>query len=259
MMQRASSGPMVVVAMDHCGLNGTIEGLEDPGRVIEMAATGGADAVMTTLGVVKHYRGALTQRVPTYLRLDGGPTRYREEWLSYTEWSLLHSVEDAQRLGVHGVCVMAFLGAKVELETMRILGRVVSECMQAKLPVMVEALPCPAPGVSDPKDAAAMASACRVAFERGADLVKTYYTGTPEGFRQVTEATPVPVLLAGGPRMDTDEAVLQSVADAMSVGCKGVVFGRNIWQHPNPAGMLQALRAVVHESQAVAEARRHVA
>ena len=74
---------------------------------------------MTTFGVAKRYREQLAGRIPTIIRLDGGPSLYREDWLAYTEWSLLHSVEDALLLGAAGVVLMAFVGIPVELETYR--------------------------------------------------------------------------------------------------------------------------------------------
>src|SRR5688572_32971714 len=137
--------------MDHARAYGAIEGLEDPGAVIEASVDGGADAVMTTFGVAKRYREQLAGRIPTIIRLDGGPSLYREDWLAYTEWSLLHSVEDALFLGVDAVVLMAFVGIPVELETFRIVSKVASECMRVKLPLLVEALPCPSHRIRDAK------------------------------------------------------------------------------------------------------------
>ncbi|HJQ27706.1 MAG TPA: hypothetical protein VJ827_00065 [Rubrobacter sp.] len=247
----ASDGKALVVAMDHARTYGAIDGLEDPGMVIEAAVEGGADAVMTTFGVAKHYREQLAGRIPTVIRLDGGPSLYREDWLAYTEWSLLHSVEDALLLGADGVVLMAFVGIPVELETYRIVARVAGECLRANLPLVVEALPCPSERIPDPKAPDAMASAARLAFEHGADLVKSYYT---EDFRRVTDNCPVPVLIAGGPRMETVEETLQVVHDAMQADAAGAVFGRNIWQSGDTRGMIQALKSIIHEGRPVAEA-----
>ena len=166
--------------------------MEDPGAVIDSVVEAGADAIMTTFGVIKHYQDRLIGRIPTLMRLDGGPSLYREDWLAYTEWALLHSVEDALMLGADGVCLMAFVGIPVELETYRIVAKVAGECMRCNLPVMVEALPAKSARIPDPMDAAAMASACRLGFEHGADLIKTYYTGSPESFRTVIDNCPVP-------------------------------------------------------------------
>jgi DhnA family fructose-bisphosphate aldolase class Ia len=249
----APDGKALIVAMDHARTFGAIEGLEDPGSVIDAAVEAGADAVMTTFGVAKHYRERLVGRVPTILRLDGGPSVYREDWLAYTQWSLLHSVEDALLLGADGVVVMTFVGIAVELETHRIVAKVAGECTRANLPLMVEALPCRSERIPDPKSAEAMASAARLAFEHGADVVKSYYTGSQDGFRRVTDNCPVPVLIAGGPKMETVEETLQVVHDATRAGAAGVVFGRNIWQSGDTRGMIRALRGIIHDGRSVAD------
>ena len=247
----AADGKALVVAMDHARAFGAIGGLEDPGSVIDAAIEAEADAVMTTFGVAKHFRERLIGRIPTILRLDGGPSLYREDWLAYTELSMLHSVEDALLLGADCVVVMAFVGISVELETYSIVARVDGECMRANLPMMVEALPCPSERIPDPKATDAMASAARLAFEHGADLVKSYYT---EDFSRVTENCPAPVLIAGGPRMETIGETLQVVHDAVGAGAAGVVFGRNIWQSGDTRGTIRALKGIIHDGRPVADA-----
>src|SRR5215213_8099369 len=176
----ASDGRALIVALDHARAYGAIEGLEDPGAVIEASVEGGADAVMTTFGVAKRYHDQIAGRIPTVIRLDGGPSLFREDWLAYSEWSLLHSVEDALLLGADAVVLMAFVGIPVELETYRIVARVAGECLRANLPLVVEALPCPGERIPDPRATDALATAARIGFEHGADLVKSYYT---EDFR----------------------------------------------------------------------------
>jgi class I fructose-bisphosphate aldolase len=246
----------VVIAMDHARTLGAVQGLDDPGAVLDRVIDAGADAIMTSYGVVKRYRDKLIGRLPTFLRLDGGPSSYREDWLEYTEWSLLHTVDDARRLGVDGVCVMGFLGGAVEMRTYEIVARVVGDCAADRLPVMVEALPCPTERIPDPSDAKAMADASRIAFELGADIVKTYYTGSPESFRRVVEVTPAPVMIAGGVKMDTIRAALAVVHGSVAAGGRGVVFGRNIWQRPNPAAVVTALSAIIKDGASVDDAMR---
>jgi len=245
----------LVVALDHARTLGVVKGLEDPGTVLDQVIEAGADGIMTSYGVVKKYGNRIIGRVPTFLRLDGGPSIYREDWLKYTEWSLLHSVEDARDLGVDGVCVMCFIGGEVELRTFEIVARVASNCHADGLPVMVEALPCLGLSrIPEPLSPEAMASAARIAFEHGADIIKAYYTGTPEGFRNVTLNCPVPTLIAGGSKMDTEKAALEVVHGAMLGGAKGVVFGRNIWQSRNVPGAVAALRAIIHSGATVDQA-----
>ncbi len=254
----ASDHKAIIVAMDHARAHGVIEGLEDPGKVIDDVVAGGADGIMTTFGVIKHYRDKLIGRIPTILRLDGGPSLYREDWLANTEWNLFHSIEDALFLGVDGVVLMTFVGIPIELETYRTVSKIAAECLRVKLPLIVEALPCPSPRIPDAKSPEAMASAARLGFEHGADYVKSYYTGTPEGFRHVVHNCPVPVLIAGGPKVDTNQEVLQQVAGAMEAGAAGVVFGRNIWQSGQTREMLAALRHIVHENGTVSAAVRQL-
>lgn len=244
----------LVVAMDHARAMGAVEGLEDPGAVIDLAVEAGADAVMTSYGVIKRYKDRLIGRIPTLLRVDGGPSFYREDWLKNSKWSLLHTVEDADALGVDGVCTMVFMGSEVEMETLEITSEVAGELSGSSMTLMVEALPCPSERIADPLDAKAMADACRLAFEHGADMLKTYATGSAESFRQVTENCPNPVLIAGGAKMDSERAVMQVVRDTLDAGGKGVVFGRNIWQNPHPAKMIKALRHLIHEDGTVDDA-----
>ncbi|MEE9210115.1 MAG: hypothetical protein V3U23_06650 [Kiloniellales bacterium] len=246
----------LVVAMDHARAFGVVEGLEDPAQVIETVIDAGADAIMTSYGVLKRYRDRLIGRVPTILRLDGGPSVFREDWLAYTEWSLLHTVAEARALGADAVSVMAFIGGAVELKTLEIVAGAARECMADGLPLMVEALPCPSERIPDPTAAEPMASACRLAFEHGADVVKTYYTGSAESFRHVTGNCPVPVLIAGGPKMDSAEEVLAVVHDSIEAGARGVVFGRNIWQSPDPRAMVSALSHIIHGKGSVGEAAK---
>lgn len=250
----ATDNRACIIAADHGGIFGVIPGLEDPGKVIDDIVSAGADGMLVSYGLLKRYGSHLVGRIPTILRLDGGPTTFRQDWLTYTEWSLLHTVQDAVMLGADAVAVMAFIGSSVEVETLRIVSQVASECMRAKMPLVVEALPCPGERIPDAKAADAIASASRIAFEHGADLIKTYYTGTPESFRGVVETCPVPILIAGGPKMKTTEDAFQVVHDAMQAGAVGTVFGRNVWESGRSRPMIAALRQIIHGNCSVSEA-----
>lgn len=101
------------------------------------------------------------------------------------------------------------------------------------------------------RDARYLALACRVSAELGAHLVKTYYC---EDFGKVVEGCPVPLVVAGGPKLDSDRAALELAFQAISAGAHGIDMGRNIWQSDHPVPMLKALRAIVHEQATVNEA-----
>ena len=151
----------------------------------------GVDGVLCNYGVAKHYRDVFTNRIPVVLRLDGGESVHRSDWLAYDEWRQLFTVEDAVSIGADAVFTMTFVGGPSELDTLEVTSPSAAE---AGLPLMVEALPCKGERVPDPMDPDVMASAARLAFEHGADLIKNYYTGRREGYRKSVEATPIPTL-----------------------------------------------------------------
>jgi fructose-bisphosphate aldolase, class I len=250
----ARDGKALVLAMDHGRTGGITPGIEQPDRVFDQVLEEGADALMTSFGILKQYASVLAGRVPTILRVDGGISLYQHDWLDYDEWRLMYSLEDAHALGASGVIVMTFIGAGCELQTLDITARVSAAALNSDLVVMSEALPVKCERIPDPLDAGAMASAGRLAFEHGADVIKNYYTGSTESFRTVTESIPIPVMIAGGIQSDNDRTILQSVKDAMDAGARGAVIGRNIWQHANPAGMTRALSRIIHEDTEVNEA-----
>jgi putative autoinducer-2 (AI-2) aldolase len=74
--------------------------------------------------------------------------------------------------------------------------------------------------------------------------VKTYWC---EDFDKVVNGCPVPVIIAGGPKCETELEVFEFVYDGMQKGGIGINLGRNVWQHPNPVAMAKALYAIVHE------------
>lgn len=250
----ASDNKALILAMDHNIVEGNVSGLEDPGRIIDMAAEVGVDGIMTSYGIIKRYRDQLIGCIPTIMRLDSGPSIYRQDWMTYTEYSQQFSVDDAVALGADAVVTNLFMGLPVELETLKITARVAAACYQANLPHVVEALPCASERVPEPKSGQAMAAAGRLAFERGADYIKSYYTGSVDSFKIVVDSCPVPVLIAGGPKMETTQEMLAMVYDAMQAGAAGVIFGRNIWQNPKPQGVVRALLHIIHNNGSVDEA-----
>ena len=87
----------------------------------------------------------------------------------------------------------------------------------------------------------------RVAYELGADIVKTAYTGSVDSFAEVVEYAEIPVVIAGGSKKSEFE-ILREVAEAMSAGASGVAIGRNVFQSDNPKAVARALRMIVHEN-----------
>jgi fructose-bisphosphate aldolase, class I len=247
-------GRALVVAMDHARDWGGLPGLERPGETIAQVLSGGADAIMTTYGVAKQFSHLTAGRAAMIVRLDGWASHFRESWLQYSGWQTLYTVEDALRVGADAVIVNYFMGGPAEHDSLRVLARAAAEADKLGVPLVAECLPCPSPQIAEPNDPDMIAVAARIANEHGADMIKCYYSGTIDGFRQVTETNPAPVLIAGGAVMETARDVLTVVSDALQAGARGVFFGKNIWQSPDPAAMTAAMARVIHEGATPDEA-----
>ncbi len=101
------------------------------------------------------------------------------------------------------------------------------------------------------RDARYLRLACRICAELGAQFVKTYYVA--DGFETVTASCPVPIVMAGGKKLPELDA-LTMAHRAVTEGASGVDMGRNIFQSDDPAGMMHAVVAVVHEGKSPEEA-----
>jgi len=107
--------------------------------------------------------------------------------------------------------------------------------------------------VKNPHDPEVVAHTARIGAECGADIVKTLYTGDIDSFSKVVESIPVPVVIAGGPKANTDIEVLQMTEDAMNAGAKGVTYGRNIFAHRSPEKIVEALAGIIFKNQTAKE------
>lgn len=103
-----------------------------------------------------------------------------------------------------------------------------------------------------------VAHAARVGAELGADIIKTNYTGDVDSFKKVVKGCPVPIIIAGGPKMATDRDLLKMASEAIKTGAAGVSIGRNVFQHRNPVGMVRALSKIVQEEASVEQAMREL-
>jgi class I fructose-bisphosphate aldolase len=92
-----------------------------------------------------------------------------------------------------------------------------------------------------------VAHCARVGVELGADIVKVNYTGDIESFSRVVDGCCVPVVIAGGPKLESERDLVQMVHDSIRAGGSGLSVGRNIFQHESPAKIVAALHKVVHE------------
>ena len=108
--------------------------------------------------------------------------------------------------------------------------------------------------IGDEYSPEAVAHAARVGAELGADIVKTNYTGDHDSFCLVVESCPVPVVIAGGPRVESEMDLLSMVEGAINAGARGVAMGRNIFQSEDPTLITRRICAVVHGGMTAKEA-----
>jgi len=151
------------------------------------------------------------------------------------------------------VSVHVNLGAEYEQEMLADLGMVAENCAEWGMPLLVMIYP-RGKDIKDSFDVEHIKQCARTATELGADIVKTNYTGDIDSFREVTRGSLAPVVIAGGPKMDSDERILQMVKDSIEAGGKGVSIGRNVFQHRNIVGITRAISGIVLHDLEVEEA-----
>ena len=170
---------------------------------------------------------------------------------------LTGSVEEAIRLGADGVSLHINIGGKEEPEMLHQLGSVAHECHQWNMPLLAMMYP-RGEKIKDPHDPEIVGHVARIGAECGADIVKTVYTGDVDSFSKVVKSTPVPIVIAGGPKAKSDLDILQMTEDAMKAGAKGVTYGRNIFAHKNPQQMVQALAGIIFRKESAKEAAKKI-
>ena len=230
-------GHCFYLAMDHGYFLGPTHRLENVGKTLAPLAEY-ADAVFIPRGSLR-YSVPATTHLPIILRVSGGQSISSED---LTNEDVTLSIEDIIRLNASAVGYSVYLGSPHEHQTLMGLYRLINMCRPYDIPVM--AVTAVGRELDQKQQTRFLSMACRVSAEAGADVVKTYYCAD---FEKVVEGCPVPVVIAGGPKTDSQLEVLKFVYDGMQRGAAGVNLGRNIWQDEYPPAMAAALRAVIHE------------
>jgi fructose-bisphosphate aldolase/2-amino-3,7-dideoxy-D-threo-hept-6-ulosonate synthase len=245
------SGRTVIVPMDHGVTSGPIYGLTDMKNAVNAIAEGGANAVLLHKGIVIAGHRGYGKDIGLIIHLSAS-TSLGPDPLNKV---IVATVEEAIRLGADAVSMHVNVGAENEAEMLEALGMTTMICEEWNMPLLAMMYP-RGKKVKNEHEPEMVMHAARVGAELGADLVKTNYTGDPESFKEVIRGCPVPVIIAGGPKANTDAEVLEMVEDAISVGASGISIGRNVFQHKNPTAMTKALSKVVHEGVSAKEAMK---
>src|SRR6266705_3856880 len=241
---RKETGRTVMLAVDHGYFMGPTHRLEQPRKTIDPLLAY-ADGLMLTRGTLRNCVDPKAN-VPIVLRVSGGASIVSS---SLSNEDITTSVRDAIRLNAAAMALSIFIGSEHEHQTLTNLGKLVNDGEEHGIPVLAVT----AVGKElEKRDARYLALACRIAAELGAHFVKTYYC---ENFGKVVRGCPVPLVVAGGPKLETEIDAFQLAHDAIQQGAVGVDMGRNIWQSEHPVPMIKAIRDIVHRGATVREAQ----
>jgi putative autoinducer-2 (AI-2) aldolase len=237
-------GHALFLPIDHGYFQGPTRKLEEPGKTIEPLLPY-ADALFITRGVLRSSVDPYNVK-PIILRVSGGTSMVGKDLANE---GITTSMEEAIRLNVSALGISIFVGSDYEKDSLLNLSRLVNEGERYGIPVMAVT----AVGREMAKrDARYLALCCRIAAELGARVVKTYWC---QDFDRVVTGCPVPVVMAGGPHVDTELEVFEFVYDGMQNGAIGVNLGRNVWQNDYPVAMIKAIRAIIHQKATPIEAQ----
>jgi predicted phospho-2-dehydro-3-deoxyheptonate aldolase len=238
----------VIVPMDHGITLGPIPGLANMRETVAEVVEGGANAIIIHKGIVTAGHRGTGQDVGLIIHVSGSTSLSPDPNAKVPVCSL----EEAIRLGADAVSIHVNLGASTDTAMLTHLATLADECFRWGMPLVAMCYT-RGPKIDNEYGVQYVKHAARVAAELGADVVKVNYTGSPETFREVVDGCPIPVVIAGGPKTDTDEQVLCMVAGALEAGAAGVSIGRNAFQHESPRDIVRAIGMMVHDHRSVEE------
>lgn len=245
---------LVSVALDHgvFGAGSITTGMDDLENLSRLVIGARPDAVQLSLGAAERLAGLFAgSGVSMVARLDVTNAYSASESDPLFSLAVPDGVRRAQAIGASAVVVNLLKSPSapgLQRDCLQIVSALRVECSKFGMPMIVEPL------VLDERagtrygvngDVAAIAPLVRQAMEMGADLIKADPTDDLSAYDQVVRTAAVPVLVRGGGRID-DEELLARTRRLLRLGAAGVVYGRNVFQHSDPARITARLMEVVH-------------
>jgi len=239
----------IIIPMDHGLTMGTIKGLENVANMVDKVALGGANAVLMHSGMVGAGHRQYGKDIGLIIHLSGATDLAPDP----NRKVLVCSVERALKMGADAISIHINIGADEEFEMLQDASKVVEESREWGIPLLTMMYP-RGRKIKDENAPEVVNIAVRAGVELGADIIKTNYTGDLDSFKEIINGVKhIPVIIAGGPRMNTIPDLLQMVYDSIQAGGAGVAFGRNIFQSDDPTKMVSAITKLVHENYTVEE------
>ncbi|MFW9988335.1 MAG: 2-amino-3,7-dideoxy-D-threo-hept-6-ulosonate synthase [Candidatus Odinarchaeota archaeon] len=239
----------IIIPMDHGLTMGTIKGLENVAEMVDKVALGGANAVLEHSGMVGAGHRQSGKDIGLIIHLSGATELAPDP----NHKVLVCSVERALKLGADGVSIHINIGADDEPEMLQDASKIVENSREWGIPLLAMIYP-RGRKIKDENSPEVVNIAVRVGAELGADIVKTNYPGDIDAFKEIVKGVShIPVIIAGGPKMDTVPDLLQMVYDSIQAGGSGVAFGRNVFQSEDPTKIVSAISKIVHKNYTVNE------
>lgn len=237
-----TDGHLMTVALDQAVPRGVAPRLADLKSVFDKIVEGEPDAFTVFKGVASHLLSGREKQIPLIIK---GSTFCVDFHPTYD--AVVGQVSDCLRLGADAIAVGISAGSQHQVAMLEALSAVTEEAHKWGLPVICHAYPSGELWGDRKGSTESVVYAARAAAECGTDIVKTWYTGSAEEFKKVVDATPTIVVAAGGAPANEPIDVLNQAAAVMDAGGAGMTAGRNIWGADDPAGMVRALKAVIHD------------
>ena len=262
----SESGKCFDVAIDHGFFNEVtfLAGIENMKQAIETVVEAGPDCIQLSLGQAKHLQSIPGKQKPGLVLRTDAANIYGTVLPKFLFSELVdQAIEHAVRMDAVAVCVnLLLLPNQPELhhQCVKNIAILKTQCEKYGMPLMVEPL------VMLPNDIKGgymvdgdinkIMPLVRQGVELGADVIKADPCDDVSEYHRVIEvASGVPVLVRGGGRA-SDEEIINRTVQLMEQGAAGIVYGRNVVQHPTPKEMTLALMKIVHENATAQEALR---
>lgn len=232
---------LLVVPLDHSLTDGPIVPSGGVGPLVGQLARNGVDAVVLHKGAVRMLDHTDFTTTSLIVHLSASTAHAPDPDAKY----LVSSVEEALRLGADAVSVHVNLGSDQERRQITDLASVSDACDRWSVPLLAMMYP-RGPRVDNPRDPGLVAHAATLAADLGADIVKVPYVGSVTAMTEVARSCPVPVIVAGGPRLTGTEPLLAYVDQVLRAGVAGLAMGRNVFQAPDPGACAFLVADRVH-------------
>jgi class I fructose-bisphosphate aldolase len=260
----STQGKCFDVAIDHGFFNeySFLAGIENLQQAIETIVNANPDCIQLSVGQARHLQSIPGKQKPGLVLRTDVANIYGSELPRYLFSELIdQAIEHAVRLDAVAVCVNLLLlpnQPELHYQCAKNVSLLKKAAERYGMPLMVE----PLVMLTNEMKGGYMVDGnihkilplVRQAVELGADVIKGDPCDHVEEYHRVVEvAGGIPVLVRGGGRA-SDEEIMTRTVELMKQGASGIVYGRNVIQHPNPAGMTKALMSIVHHGVSESEA-----